>query len=68
VPLPGEPDETALFVSVPVRHPLSDHLLAEFGGRYTERAPAWPRAIFSFHQRQLWAYVMLAASSRSARR
>jgi hypothetical protein len=66
--LSGEPDETAIFVSLPVRHPLSEHLLAEFGGRLTERAPSFAAQQFALHQRQMWLYFMLTGTTRNTPR
>ncbi|HEX3698262.1 MAG TPA: hypothetical protein VH374_23020 [Polyangia bacterium] len=64
------PDEVAASVAVPVRHRISDSLTVEFGGRWADRAPFYSRPgsfIESFHQRQLWLYVLFAGTSRVSR-
>jgi hypothetical protein len=58
-------DETAFSVAVPVRHRLSRNLLMEFGGRWTERAPAIVASDFAFRERVLWAYLTLTYSTRA---
>lgn len=58
------PDETSASASLPVRYRASDELLVEFGGRWFDRGPHLAAANADFHQRQLWFYVMLTASSR----
>jgi hypothetical protein len=58
------PDETAFAVALPVRHRASKNLIVEFGGRWADRAPHWAAPNFAFHQRQLWLYVSLTATSR----
>jgi hypothetical protein len=67
-PLPGEPDETVASVAVPVQHRLSDYLVIEVGGRWSDRGPHLRADDFTFHQRELWIYASLIASTRSAAR
>ena len=58
------PDETAASVALPIRHRASDNLILEFGGRWSDRGPHLSASNFAFHQRELWAYVMLTATTR----
>src|SRR5262249_52460427 len=58
------PDETAFSVSVPVRHRVSSYLIAEVGGRVANRGPRLTAPVLDFHQRQLWIYVQLTATTR----
>jgi hypothetical protein len=60
-PLPGEPDETIVSGSLPVRYRISRNLFVEFGGRISDRAPHFEAANFEFHQLELWAYGMVGA-------
>ena len=60
------PDETAVSAEIPVRYRSSRHMIIEFGGRYTERAPALGTAGFSWHNRELWMFLNLTAASRPA--
>ncbi|HEY8926894.1 MAG TPA: hypothetical protein VIU64_21070, partial [Polyangia bacterium] len=64
--LPGQApiavlDDTAVYVSIPIRHRTSSHLLTEFGFRWADRAP---NALTGFHQQQLWLYVSLTGTTR----
>ena len=61
--IPANIDETVFSVALPIRHRASRQLMVEFGGRWSERAPNFEAADFSFHARQLWAYVTLTAST-----
>lgn len=63
-PLPGDPDETAFSLKVPVRCRISADVSLEAGGLWADRAPALASPMFAFHQRQLWAYVALTATTR----
>ncbi len=58
------PDETAVSAEIPVRYRTSRHLVVELGGRYTERAPHLGAPGFAWHNRELWLYLNLTASSR----
>ncbi len=63
-PLPPDaggipPDETVVSFSIPFRRLWRNHLVAEFGGRYTERAPHLASDRFFWHERELWAYLSL---------
>ena len=62
------PDETVASASLPVRCRSSENLLIEFGGRWSDRAPNLHAPGFAFHQRQLWAYVMLTFTTQSTSR
>jgi len=57
-------DETMAAVSLPVRYRASDNLFTEFGVRWSDRAPSLEVSAFGFHQRQLWLYVALTATTR----
>jgi len=65
VPVAGvaAPDETVFTVSLGVRRWFSHNLLAEIGGRWADRAPALVTPDFAFHQRQLWIYLSLTATT-----
>lgn len=58
------PDETAFTVSLSGRRWMSENLVAEVGGIWADRAPALVTPDFKFHQRQLWIYVALTATTR----
>lgn len=58
------PDETAFSVSLFVRRWVSKNLLAEIGGRWADRGPALVTPDFSFHQRELWIYFSLTATTQ----
>lgn len=64
--LPGTPppDETIAAVSLPAQHRLSQNLVMEFGARWADSGPHLSTSGLGFHQRQLWLYVMLTATSR----
>ena len=57
-------DETMAAVTLPVRYRASDNLFTEFGFRWSDRAPSVEVSAFGFHQRQLWLYVALTATTR----
>jgi hypothetical protein len=63
-PLPGTPDETVASLAVPVRRRLSENVVFEVGGRWSDRATHLQAANFSFHQRELWFYSSLTATTR----
>jgi hypothetical protein len=65
-PPPGGtlPDETGFYISLPVRYRVSANVVAEVGGRWTDRAPALASGD-PFHQKQLWAYMALTVSTRA---
>jgi hypothetical protein len=58
------PDETIVSAEIPVRYRSSRRLIVEFGGRYTERAPHLGAPGFAWHNRELWLFLNLTASSR----
>jgi len=59
----GSPDETAVLSEIHVRYRSSRRLIAEFGGQYTERAPRLGAPDFVWHNRELWLFLNLTASS-----
>jgi hypothetical protein len=61
------PDLVSASLSLPIRHPLSEHAVLEFGGRWADRSPFFTAPNFGFHQRQLWVYVLLTGTSHGAR-
>jgi hypothetical protein len=63
---PGQPqpDETAFAVTLAVRRPVAQHLLAELGGVWGNRGPALFAPDFHFHQRQLWIYLSITGTTR----
>lgn len=63
LPVTQQPDETSLFVTVPVRYRVSNHLALESGLRYGDRGPSFETGDFYFHQRQLWVYVSMTFST-----
>jgi hypothetical protein len=65
-PLPGNPDETAFNVTVPVRHRISSLLFGEVGLRWGDRGPLLNEPGFAFHQRQLWVYLALTGTTVQA--
>jgi hypothetical protein len=62
------PDEVAASAELPVRHPVSEHLTVEFGGRWSDRSPFFTAPDYGFHQRQLWLYVLLTGTTRPTKR
>lgn len=58
------PDETAFSITVYLRRRATENLYAELGGRWADRGPALQTPDFAFHQRQLWAYLSLTATTR----
>lgn len=60
-------DETSASVWLPIGHRLSQNLMAEFGGRWSDRGPHLAAPNFEFHQREIWIYVLLTATSRRVR-
>jgi hypothetical protein len=64
-PLVGNPDETVVAVQLPIRHRLSDTLFVEGGVRGSDRGPNFSAPSFAFHQRELWVYLRLTATTRS---
>ncbi len=67
-PYPGAlntyPDEVGASLELPVRHLLSNDLMMEFGGRWSDRSPFFTAPNYGFHQRQLWLYVQLTGTTR----
>lgn len=64
--LPGtpRPDETIVAVSLPAQHRLSENLVMEMGARWADAGPHLSTGGLGFHQRQVWIYLMLTATSR----
>ncbi len=62
-PLPGEPDETVLRAELPVRYRISPSLTVEVGGRYSDRGRHLLASSIGLHQRELWAYAQLIATT-----
>jgi hypothetical protein len=58
------PDETFVTAEIPIHYRTSRHLIVEFGGRYTERAPYLGAPGFAWHYRELWLYLNLTTFSR----
>jgi hypothetical protein len=56
-PLPGNPDETLLYVTAPVRWVLSPEITLEGGGRFYERAPHLAAANWEPHGTEFWVYA-----------
>ena len=61
-------DTTVAAVSLPVVHRVSQNLFVEVGGRWADRGPNLWASGFAFHQRQLWLYVSLTATTRDVPR
>ena len=59
-------DETFVMLEIPVRYRSSRNLIAEFGGRFSERGPKWSTSTIALHSetRELWLYVNLTTFSR----
>ncbi|HXJ23276.1 MAG TPA: hypothetical protein VMT03_23880 [Polyangia bacterium] len=64
----GQPDETVFSLGVWMRKRMSAYVLAECGGLWADRAPPLATPDFHFHQRQLWIYLTLAATTKPATR
>jgi len=64
VATPVQVDETLVAAAIPVRWRASDNVLAEFGFRWADRGPSASVSAFGFHQRQLWLYCSLTATTR----
>lgn len=64
-PIVENPDETVVTLMLPVRHRLSDVLFIEGGLRGSDRGPNLSAPSFAFHQRELWVYLRLTATTRS---
>jgi len=58
------PDETFVTAEIPIHYRTSRHLIVEFGGRYTERAPYLGAPGFAWHYREMWLYLNLTTFSR----
>jgi hypothetical protein len=63
-PRSAVPDETVFSLAVAARHQLSPNLLGEVGALWADRAPAFVTPDFAFHQRQLWAYISISATTK----
>jgi hypothetical protein len=64
LPVSSNPDETVASVGIPIRHRVSENLILEFGARWADRGPHLRARTFAFHQREIWAYLMLTATTR----
>ena len=58
------PDETVVSAEIPIRYRWTSQLVAEFGGRYAERAPHLSAPDFSWHNRELWLFFTLLTTTR----
>ena len=58
------PDETFVSADIPIRYRTSRHLIVEFGGRFSERAPNLGAPGFAWDNRELWLYLNLTTFSR----
>lgn len=63
-PLPGDPDETLLGVSLPVRFQVSPEWSLEAGVRWSERAPHLRAANFGLRNHELYGYASLGFTFR----
>lgn len=63
-PLPGDPDETLLGVSLPVRFQISPEWSLEAGVRWSERAPHLRAANFGLRNHELFGYASLGFTFR----
>jgi hypothetical protein len=61
-------DVTVFSVAASVRNALTRNLLVELGGMWADRAPAFGTPMFAFHQPQLWAFLAITATTRTATR
>jgi hypothetical protein len=52
-------DGTVLGADFSMRYRWPNRLIAEFGGRFSERAPRLSSAGFAWHERELWAFLTL---------
>lgn len=58
------PDETAFYLSLFVRRWVSKNLMPEIGARWADRGPALVTPDFGFHQREIWIYLALTATTQ----
>jgi hypothetical protein len=58
-----QPDETAFSVGLMVHSRLSANLFTEFGGLWADRGPPLETPDFHFHQRQLWVFLTIGATT-----
>jgi hypothetical protein len=70
-PSPGVPlDESFRSVDLSIRHRWANALVAEFGARYAERAPYLKASTYfdvtnsAWHNRELWAFLILTTEPR----
>jgi hypothetical protein len=63
-----DPDETAISLVLPARRRVSPNVALEFGVRYSDRGPTLASPNFHFHQRQLYAFFTIAATTLPTRR
>jgi hypothetical protein len=61
--LSSYPDETAFSLTLSDRRRISENFYAEIGGRWADRGPALVTPDFHFHQRQLWVFLALTATT-----
>jgi hypothetical protein len=57
-------DGTLAAADFSVRYRWPNLLVAEFGGRFSERAPRLSSPDFTWHERELWAFLSLYAATR----
>ena len=58
------PDETFFSLDIPVRYRWTSQLFAEFGARYSERAPHLGSADFAWRNREVWLFLTLFTTAR----
>jgi hypothetical protein len=58
-------DATMVSAGASVRYRWTNVLVAEFGGRYSERAPRLGSSDFAWHARELWAFATLYSATRA---
>lgn len=63
-PIVGSPIETVVSAGAPLRYRVGRHLLAELGGRFSERGPHLATPGFSLSQRELLGYLALTAMTK----
>lgn len=60
----GSPNETVVSAGVPLRYRAGRHLIAELGGRYSERGPHLTTPGFSLRQREIMGYLALTVMTQ----
>ena len=61
-------DRLGLRIVLPARRRVSPNVALEFGVRYSDRGPTLASPNFHFHQRQLYAFFTIAATTLPTRR